>query len=30
LRHDLYQVLTPDQQEQYLGMVQGRVAELLQ
>jgi periplasmic protein CpxP/Spy len=30
LRHDLYQQLTPDQQQQYMDMVQTRVAELLQ
>ena len=30
LRHDLYQQLTPDQQQQYMDMVQARVAELLQ
>jgi Spy/CpxP family protein refolding chaperone len=30
LRHDLYQQLTPDQQQQYMDRVQARVAELLQ
>jgi len=30
LRHDLYQQLTPDQQQQYMDMVQAKVAELLQ
>lgn len=30
LRHDLYQQLTPEQQQQYADRVQSRVAELLQ
>jgi Spy/CpxP family protein refolding chaperone len=30
LRHDLYQQLTPDQQQQYISMVQAKVADLLQ
>ncbi|MCG6886949.1 MAG: Spy/CpxP family protein refolding chaperone [Proteobacteria bacterium] len=30
LRHDLYQELTPEQQQQYLDMVQAKVAELMQ
>jgi len=30
LRHDLYQQLNAQQQEQYLGIVQERVAELMQ
>jgi Spy/CpxP family protein refolding chaperone len=30
LRHDLYQQLTPDQQQQYTSMVQSKAADLLQ